>query len=322
MFLEEGPIPCYLFVTEDDTIKKLQEMVRGKLMNCSDSYIYNFKIELKYSISGDQQHWIVGQSFVTDKEATLKSFGIKSKGAEIYLFISKGDMGKDAPSVDDTSTQYQQSRQYQGQQYSQPSPVQQYQQHQGQRYDQQSAHQYNPGQSQYNRSNPAPVHRQRSHYGQSNQQPYQQQQFNPQQNQPNYQGYSPSHPSQNQGYNQSLPPPEPAPQRRGDSGPRVLPESVGTRGQQLNPQNQSLPIMPEAVVQQPPPEPVRPPTPPPIGWTCSVCTVINVPYRPGCEVCGTVRPDDYKPPPDYKATEEELKWQQDEQKGKQDFEEV
>ena len=53
------------------------------------------------------------------------------------------------------------------------------------------------------------------------------------------------------------------------------------------------------------PEPVHPPTPPPVGWTCPVCTVINVPY---CPVCGTDRPDDYKPPPDYKPTEKELKW--------------
>ena len=229
-------------------------------------------------------------------------------------------MGKDAPSVDDTTTQYQQSGQHQCQQYNQPPPVQQYQ---GQGHNQRSAQQYNPqGQSQYNQSNPSPVHHQQSQYGQLNQPSYQQQQFNPRQDQSNYQGYSPNHLQQNQSFNQSLPPPEPTPQRRGDSGPRVLPKSVGTRGLQLNPQNQSLPIMPEAVVQQPPPEPVRPPTPPPIGWTCPVCTVINLPYRPGCEVCGTVRPDDYKPPPDYKATEEELKWQQDEQKGKQDLEEV
>ena len=33
MFLEDGPIPCYLFVTENDTIKKLQEMVK-KIGKC------------------------------------------------------------------------------------------------------------------------------------------------------------------------------------------------------------------------------------------------------------------------------------------------
>jgi len=226
---------------------------------------------------------------------------------------------KDASSVDDTTTQYQQSGQYEGQKYNQPPPMQQYQHQQGQRYDQRSVQEYNSqDQNQYNHSNAAPVHHQQSQYGQPNQQSYQLQQFKDY-DQYNYQR---NHQSQNQGFNQSLPPPEPTTQRHYDSGPKIIPESVGTRGQQHNPQNQSLPIMPEAVVQQPPPEPVRTPTPPPVGWTCPVCTVINVPYRPGCEVCGTDRPDDYKPPPDYKPTEEELKWQQDEQKGKQDLEEV
>jgi len=207
-------------------------------------------------------------------------------------------VGKDASSVEDTTTQYQQSGQYQGQQYNQPPSVQQYQQHQGQRYDQHSTQQN--GQSQYNQSNPAPVHHQQRQCGQPNQQPYQQQHINCQ---TNYQSYSPNLP-QNQNFNQSLPPPEPTTQRHYDSGPKIIPESVDTRGQ------------------QPPPEPVRTSTPPPVGWTCPVCTVINVPYRPGCEVCGADRPDDYQLPPDYKPTEEELKWQQDEQKGKQDLEEV
>jgi len=229
-------------------------------------------------------------------------------------------VGKDTSSVEDTTTQYQQSGQYQGQQYDQHPPIQQYQKHQGQRYSQQSAQQYNSQwQSQYNQPNPAPLLHQQSQYGRPNQQTYQQRQFNSQQDQPNYQSYSPNHLPQNQSFNQSLPPPEPTTQHHYDSGPKVIPES---RGQQFNPPNQSLPIMVKAVMQQPPPEPIRTPTPPPVGWTCPVCTVINVPYRPGCEVCGADRPDDYQPPPDYKPSGEELKWQQDEQKGKQDLEEV
>ena len=68
--------------------------------------------------------------------------------------------------------------------------------------------------------------------------------------------------------------------------------------------NHLLSFTPEAVVKEPP-KPVRPPTPPKIGWSCPSCTVINDPYRPGCEVCGAARPDDYKPPADYKPTKEE-----------------
>lgn len=67
---------------------------------------------------------------------------------------------------------------------------------------------------------------------------------------------------------------------------------------------------PEAVIKEPE-KPVRPATPPKIGWPCPSCTVINEPYRPGCEVCGTTRPDDYQPPPDYKPTKEEEKFLQE-----------
>ena len=69
-------------------------------------------------------------------------------------------------------------------------------------------------------------------------------------------------------------------------------------------------FVPEAVIKEPE-KPVRPATPPKIGWPCPSCTVINDPYRPGCEVCGTTRPDDYQPPLDYKPTKEEEKFLQE-----------
>ena len=82
----------------------------------------------------------------------------------------------------------------------------------------------------------------------------------------------------------------------------------------MNYGNQPLSIMPEGMTTRL--------VHPPVGWTCPQCTVVNVPYRPGCEVCGADRPDDYKPPLGYKPTEEELKWQQDDQKGKKYMEMV
>ena len=41
------------------------------------------------------------------------------------------------------------------------------------------------------------------------------------------------------------------------------------------------------------------------GWTCPACTVVNLPHRPGCEVCSGPRPDDYKIPLWYEPTAEE-----------------
>lgn len=35
---------------------------------------------------------------------------------------------------------------------------------------------------------------------------------------------------------------------------------------------------------------------PPVGWTCEVCTYINTPTRPGCEMCSADRPADYVVP--------------------------
>ncbi|XP_052816641.1 ranBP-type and C3HC4-type zinc finger-containing protein 1-like isoform X2 [Mya arenaria] len=43
------------------------------------------------------------------------------------------------------------------------------------------------------------------------------------------------------------------------------------------------------------------------GWHCEACTYINLPTRPGCEVCSSARPLDYMMPPDYMITDEEKK---------------
>ena len=42
-----------------------------------------------------------------------------------------------------------------------------------------------------------------------------------------------------------------------------------------------------------------------VGWTCEQCTFINKPTRPGCEMCGSNRPEDYEVPADYEMTPEE-----------------
>jgi len=44
---------------------------------------------------------------------------------------------------------------------------------------------------------------------------------------------------------------------------------------------------------------------PTFGWICTSCTYVNQPTRPGCEMCSTPRPDDFKLPPDYIPTADE-----------------
>lgn len=42
------------------------------------------------------------------------------------------------------------------------------------------------------------------------------------------------------------------------------------------------------------------------GWSCSWCTFINKPTRPGCEMCSQARPEDYEVPNLYKPDEDEI----------------
>ncbi|CAB1353926.1 unnamed protein product, partial [Coregonus sp. 'balchen'] len=61
----------------------------------------------------------------------------------------------------------------------------------------------------------------------------------------------------------------------------------------------------------PPPKTKHPASPPPppklqVGWSCSVCTYANKPTRPGCEMCGSERPEDYKVPEVYQPDEQEV----------------
>ena len=239
----------------------------------------------------------------------MKSFGIESKGAEIHLFISKGVAGDNASSVDDDMTvdshqhgwdhqppdQYQQStQQYQNQQYNQRPPPPEQQHYQQQQYQGQGQHNYHTNQ---------PLSFQ------------QQQQFNPRSNV----SYQSQHSTYNQYRDQSLQPPAPI-QNQYYINP--VSQFSDTRSQSFRANNyQPLDVMPEAMVKQPA-KPARPPTPPKIGWTCPTCTVINEPYRPGCEACGENRPDDYRPPPGYTPTKDEVKWLENEVKERLHFEEV
>lgn len=47
------------------------------------------------------------------------------------------------------------------------------------------------------------------------------------------------------------------------------------------------------------------------GWECPLCTLINMPNRPGCLACSTTRPVSYKVPSRYQEIEYKLKVNED-----------
>uniref|UniRef100_A0A8C5I0T3 RanBP-type and C3HC4-type zinc finger-containing protein 1 n=1 Tax=Gouania willdenowi TaxID=441366 RepID=A0A8C5I0T3_GOUWI len=53
-----------------------------------------------------------------------------------------------------------------------------------------------------------------------------------------------------------------------------------------------------------PPKPVVAPKPQ-LGWSCLACTFVNKPTRPGCEMCGDERPEDYQVPNIYQPDQAE-----------------
>lgn len=211
----------------------------------------------------------------------------------MHLFISKGVVADTSSVVDNGMTiSAHQQEQHQRQDWYQQLPARQYQNQQN--------NQPPPPEQQYYHQQPQGQHNQYTN------QLYLHQQFNYPQSDVSY------HPQSN--YNQyndrGLPSPRSTQYHYHDNP--ALSQFNGPRNQPYRTNSyQPFNVMSEAMVKEPV-KPVRPPTPPKIGWTCPICTVINEPYRPGCEVCGENRPEDYNPPADYKPTKDEMRWLQDE----------
>ena len=235
-------------------------------MECDSHAFYFLQIETRFSISPEQQHWIIGSKFATDKEARLTDFGLNGRGAEVHLFISKGEVG-DAPSENDRVMQNDAHHRQQPWSPNQP-----------------------PRDSQYNMM---PSQRQW-------------------QGGPHVQDHCPQN---YQNYNQ---PPFSSNQFYGGTGGHQFGSGQQGGGNNFIPEGMTVP--PRLPTPPPAPRPATPPPPP--GWKCSFCSAVNKPYRPGCQLCSTNRPADYKPPPGYQPTEEELKWIQDDKLGIQGLEEV
>lgn len=59
-----------------------------------------------------------------------------------------------------------------------------------------------------------------------------------------------------------------------------------------------------------------------LGWACTMCTYVNKPTRPGCEICGAERPEDYEVPNIYKPDQQEVLRIQQEQLSMLQYEQV
>lgn len=62
------------------------------------------------------------------------------------------------------------------------------------------------------------------------------------------------------------------------------------------------PVLPKLPVTKKPPVLPKPQ----VGWACIACTFMNKPTRPGCEMCGGERPEDYVVPNIYTPDEQEI----------------
>ncbi|XP_061582751.1 ranBP-type and C3HC4-type zinc finger-containing protein 1 [Cololabis saira] len=92
--------------------------------------------------------------------------------------------------------------------------------------------------------------------------------------------------------------------------PRGLGGAEGKKTPPPEAQRALPPVLPPKIKTVPKP-PVLPK--PQLGWTCQMCTYINKPTRPGCEMCGGERPEEYKVPDLYRPDQDEVQRIQQEQ---------
>ena len=119
---------------------------------------------------------------------------------------------------------------------------------------------------------------------------------------------------------------------RGAESPQDRAPPMRARGPEQNPQlpQQMFVGYPNQFQGPPQRRPVAlPPQPPPppkeekkVGWVCVGCTFINKPRRPGCEQCGTARPEDYKIPDNCPLDDDELRILQQQEENEKLFQEV
>ncbi|XP_068598570.1 ranBP-type and C3HC4-type zinc finger-containing protein 1 [Brachionichthys hirsutus] len=88
---------------------------------------------------------------------------------------------------------------------------------------------------------------------------------------------------------------------------QLLPRGLdGGGGEKLAPRTTTTPDLPE----------------PQLGWACTSCTFVNKPTRPGCEICGQERPEDYKVPDVHQPDQHEIVRIQQEERSFLQYEET
>ncbi|XP_037831134.1 ranBP-type and C3HC4-type zinc finger-containing protein 1 isoform X1 [Kryptolebias marmoratus] len=89
----------------------------------------------------------------------------------------------------------------------------------------------------------------------------------------------------------------------------LIPRGLEGAGAKAPPSLESPPLLPRNVTPVKPTVPPKPQVRTPtemLGWACGSCTFVNKPTRPGCEICGGDRPEDYKVPDVYQPDQEEI----------------
>ena len=86
------------------------------------------------------------------------------------------------------------------------------------------------------------------------------------------------------------------PPRGAAGGIQVFP----TMPQRAPPNEAPLPVPPKSIVVGQPKKP--------IGWSCTKCTFLNEPFRPGCMMCSAPPPEGYEPPADHVPSADEIKF--------------
>lgn len=82
----------------------------------------------------------------------------------------------------------------------------------------------------------------------------------------------------------------------------LLSRGVGGSGEKVAPPQEAQRPHPQPTAAPKPAVPPKPQT----GWACKTCTFLNKPTRPGCEMCGEERPEDYKVPDIYQPDPQEV----------------